>query len=79
LISLTLALFYCILRGKNYDVSHFLRGENMAENNSLETRSLTREEKKKIARQLIEGYKRMAALNLELAEEGLQLHDETGK
>jgi hypothetical protein len=76
---LTPGLFYYILRGKNYDVSHFLRGENMAENNSLGTRSLTREEKKKIARQLIEGYKRMAALNLELAEEGLQLHDETGK
>ncbi|MDI3546816.1 MAG: hypothetical protein PWR10_468 [Halanaerobiales bacterium] len=51
----------------------------MAENNSQRARALTDEEKKKIAAELIEGYKKMATLNLELAEEGLRSDDETDK
>lgn len=49
----------------------------MAANYSRRSRTLTEAEKKKIARDMIEGYKKMADLNLELAEEGLYSTDET--
>ncbi|HLV10032.1 MAG TPA: hypothetical protein VKY40_07480 [Halanaerobiales bacterium] len=38
---------------------------------------ISKEEKKKIARAMIEGYKKMADINRELAEEGLLADDET--
>jgi len=40
-------------------------------------RSISKEEKKRIANDMIEGYKKMADLNLELAEEGMTYSDET--
>lgn len=40
-------------------------------------RKISEEEKRKIAKEMIEGYKKMADLNLELAEEGMDFHDET--
>ncbi|MFP4662543.1 MAG: hypothetical protein ACLFPF_10145 [Halanaerobiales bacterium] len=40
-------------------------------------RNISKEEKEKIARDMIEGYKKMADLNLELAEEGMKSNDET--
>ena len=40
-------------------------------------REFSEKEKKKIAKDMIEGYKKMADLNLELAEEGMKSHDET--
>lgn len=44
---------------------------------------ISREQKKRIAKDMIKGYKKMADLNLELAEEGLKASDEidgeTGK
>lgn len=39
--------------------------------------NISDEEKKKIAREMIEGYRKMADLNLELAEEGMKSRDET--
>ncbi len=36
------------------------------------------EERKKITQDMIEGYKKMAAINRELAEDGLVSDDETG-
>ncbi|NLM97746.1 MAG: hypothetical protein GX175_09105 [Halanaerobiaceae bacterium] len=40
-------------------------------------KSLSKEEKEKIAEAMIEGYKKMAKLNLEIAEEGMTSPDET--
>lgn len=40
-------------------------------------KNISEKEKKKIAKDMIEGYKKMADLNLELTEEGMQTHDET--
>lgn len=40
-------------------------------------KNFSEKEKRKIAREMIEGYKKMADLNLELAEEGMKSHDET--
>ena len=45
-----------------------------------EERDLSEEEKKRIARELIQGYKKMAALNQKLAENGFiedEINDET--
>lgn len=50
----------------------------MAEN-SRRTRVLTEEEKKKIAQDMIEGYKKMAAINRELAEDGMNPVDNDEK
>lgn len=43
-------------------------------------RKLSEKEKKKIARDMVKGYKKMANLNQKLAEDGLvnNKHDETG-
>ncbi|NLJ83961.1 MAG: hypothetical protein GX336_03505 [Halanaerobiaceae bacterium] len=49
----------------------------MAENRKRRLGNITDEEKKKIAREMIEGYRKMADLNLELAEEGMDSRDET--
>jgi hypothetical protein len=40
-------------------------------------KKITAEEKKKIAKEMIEGYKKMADINRELAEEGMKADDET--
>ena len=47
----------------------FLRGENMGKD-FREERDLSEKEKRRIARELIKGYKKMAALNQKLAENG---------
>ncbi|MFW5982080.1 MAG: hypothetical protein ACOCQO_02615 [Halanaerobiaceae bacterium] len=41
------------------------------------SKKFTKEEKKKIAKDMVEGYKKMAELNLELAEDGMNTDDET--
>ena len=48
----------------------------MATTNSRRDKVLTEEEKNRIARELREGYKKMADLNLELAEDGIKSDDE---
>ena len=48
----------------------------MAAINPRREKVLTEEEKSKIARDLKEGYKKMADLNLELAEDGMKSDDE---
>lgn len=40
-------------------------------------RKISEKEKKRIAKDMIEGYKKMANINLELAEEGMKSQDET--
>ncbi len=42
-----------------------------------QVKAITTEEKKKIAKEMIEGYKKMADINRELAEEGMKADDET--
>lgn len=45
-------------------------------NRSRRTKSLSDQEKERIARDMIDGYKKMADLNRELAEEGLRNNDD---
>ena len=59
-------IYYILLLVIDY-ISH-LRGELMTSGVSR-GRNLSEEERKKIARELIEGYKKMAPLNRKLAEE----------
>jgi hypothetical protein len=40
-------------------------------------KDLSKEERKKIAESMIEGYKKMASINRELAEDGMKIDDET--
>ncbi|MFW6022425.1 MAG: hypothetical protein ACOCQW_02775 [Halanaerobiaceae bacterium] len=49
----------------------------MAKNKRRLRKKISDKEKEKIAKDMIEGYKKMADLNLELAEEGMKSHDET--
>ena len=49
----------------------------MAKKRKRRLRNISDKEKKRIAKEMIEGYKKMADLNLELAEEGMKSKDET--
>ncbi|QTL99245.1 hypothetical protein GM661_15415 [Iocasia frigidifontis] len=49
----------------------------MAKKDSRQKKVLSEEKKRKIAREMVKGYKKMADINRELAEEGLRSHDET--
>lgn len=51
----------------------------MAAKKGRKIRRLSAEEKKRIAKNMMEGYKKMADLNLEIAEEGIKSDDEASK